>query len=275
MLWPNRTFVNTPRHSSGLGLCPPSRRLLLAAVSRYPALAAALPHRGRSLAFLGEPSLPFGALTGGSLFSRPKERCPRRVTPSSCRPFVSFPSIFASSGRAAPPVVCVGVSPGPLCRPLAGPFCRRLPPPHGSAGCFHAVRICRRFWWPRSYLPVNGPFSFRIFVVELLEMVRRSLGDELLGHSVFRIFVVVLSMMVRRSLGDELLSHSVFRIFVVVLLMMVQCSLGDELLSHSVFRIFVVVLLSGRASWLVLSGIGQSFDTSVRPRPYNAAPARP
>ena len=139
-----------PRHSSGLGLWPPSRRLLLAAVSRYPALAAALPHRGRSLAFLGEPSLPFGALTGGSLFSRPKERCPRRVTPSSCRPFVPFLSIFVSSGRAAPPVVCVGVSPGPLGRPLAGapPFVGRLPPPHGSAGCFHAVRICRRFWWP-------------------------------------------------------------------------------------------------------------------------------
>ena len=117
-----------PRHSSGLGLWPPSRRLLLAAVSRYPALAAALPHRGRSLAFLGEPSLPFGALTGGSLFSRPKERCPRRVTPSSCRPFVPFLSIFVSSGRAAPPVVCVGVSPGPLGRPLAGgpPLCRAV-----------------------------------------------------------------------------------------------------------------------------------------------------
>ena len=93
MLWPNRTFVSTPLHSSGLGLCPPSWRLLLAAVSRYPALAAALPHRGRSLAFLGEPSLPFGALTGGSLFSRPKERCPRRVTPSSCCPFV-LPFLF-------------------------------------------------------------------------------------------------------------------------------------------------------------------------------------
>jgi hypothetical protein len=94
MLWPNRTFVNPPRHSSGLGLCPPSRRLLLAAVSRYPALAAALPHRGRSLAFLGEPSLPFGALTGGSLFSRPKERCPRRVTPSSGRPPCFLPFYF-------------------------------------------------------------------------------------------------------------------------------------------------------------------------------------
>ena len=71
-------------------LVPSPWGLLLAAVSRYPALAAALPHRGRSLAFLGEPSLPFGALTGGSLFSRPKERCRRRVTPSPCRPLCSL-----------------------------------------------------------------------------------------------------------------------------------------------------------------------------------------
>ena len=33
---------------------------------------------------------------------------------------------FVSSGRAAPPVVCVGVSPGPLGRPLAGPLCRAV-----------------------------------------------------------------------------------------------------------------------------------------------------
>ena len=170
-------------------LVPSPWRLLLAAVSRYPALAAALPHRGRSLAFLGKPSLPFGALTGGSLFSRPKERCPRRFTPSSCRPSCSFSlgHIFVSSGRV--------VSSGDMRRHqpwTPWPSTSRVSLSGGCLHhtdplvCFHALRICRRLWWP--LLSAIGNRSFYLnFCSSALVLARRSLGDELTDHSVLNL----------------------------------------------------------------------------------------
>ena len=89
----------------------------------------------------------------------PKRTLPEEGHTVSLSPLCFLPVLFLYPAVVRlSPVVCVGVSTGPLGRPLAGSLRWLLPPPHWSAGCFHAVRICRRLWWPRSYLLVNGPF---------------------------------------------------------------------------------------------------------------------
>ena len=52
--------------------------------------------------------------------------------------------------------------------------------------CFHALRICRRLWWPLLSALGNRSFSLN-FCSSALVLARRSLGDELTVHSVLNL----------------------------------------------------------------------------------------
>ena len=149
MLWPNRTFVNTPDTPLGSACGPPLGACFLRlfpAILHWPQRYLTEAVHLRSWESRRSPSVHSQeeacSLAQKNVARGGSHRLP--VVPLFPSFLFLYPAVvrllrwYASASALDPLAVHW---PGP-------PFVGRLPPPHGSAGCFHAVRICRRFWWP-------------------------------------------------------------------------------------------------------------------------------